>query len=135
MARAKVAKSQWSGDGWWGDKLDLLLKNQYVIMRMLQQIHKELDMATIDLSKITQEVTNNTSVTQSVVQLLTNLTTIINNIPPSTDPVTQQNLDALTAALTSNDNTIAGAVVQNTPAQPTPANPQPPAPAPASAKK
>jgi len=70
----------------------------------------------ISLSAITAEVTNNTSVTNSVVALLNNLTALIKAIPPSTDPTTQAALDALTSTLTANDGTIAAAVTSNTPA-------------------
>lgn len=72
----------------------------------------------ISLTALTAEVTNNTSVTASVVQLLKNLTALIAAIPPSTDPVTQAALDSLTATLTGNDATVAAAVVANTPAAP-----------------
>ena len=72
----------------------------------------------IDLTKITAEVTNNTTVTASVLQLLSNLTAIIKAILPSNDPVTQAALDQLTAQLTTNDTAAAAAVVANTPAAP-----------------
>lgn len=73
----------------------------------------------IDLSKITAEVANNTTVETSVVALLGQLTAIIKAIPPSTDPTTQAALDNLTATLASNDGAIASAVTANTPAAPT----------------
>jgi hypothetical protein len=80
-------------------------------------ILKEAKLA-VDLSALTAEVANNTSVTSSVVTLLGNLTALIKAIPPSTDPVTQAALDQITATITGNDTTIAGAVVANTPAAP-----------------
>ena len=100
---------------WWTDTLNTVHANQIVIMRLLLRIlAKDTEMA-VDLTTLTQEVTNNTSVTQSVVQLLQNLQTIIQNIPPSTDSTTQAALDQLTATLKANDTTIANAVVANTP--------------------
>ena len=70
----------------------------------------------IDVTAMTAEVANNTSVTNSVVTLLQNLSALIAAIPASTDPVTQAALDQLTATLAGNDSTIAAAVVANTPA-------------------
>jgi hypothetical protein len=72
----------------------------------------------IDLTAVTAEVAKNTSVTGSVVTLLQQLTAMIQAIPPSTDPVTQAALDQLVATLTGNDQTVADAVVANTPAAP-----------------
>ena len=90
--------------------------NQLVIIKLLQSIRNQENVMAVDLTSLTQQVTNNTSVSQSVVQLLQNLTTIINNIPPSNDPKTQAELDKLTDVLTQNDNAIAAAIVANTPA-------------------
>lgn len=87
----------------------------------------------VDLTTITAEVTNNTTVTASVIQLLNNLTTIIKNTPPSTDPVTQAALDQLTSTLNQNDTAIANAVAANTiagPPAPAPAPTPTPTPAP-----
>ncbi len=72
----------------------------------------------IDLTTLTTEVTNNSTVTASVVALLDNLTTIIKNIPPSNDTTTQAALDLLTKTITDNDAAIAAAVTANTPAAP-----------------
>ena len=72
----------------------------------------------VNLSSITAEVANNTSVTQSVVTLIQNLAAQIAAIPPSNDPTTQAALDQLTATLTANDSAIAAAVTANTPATP-----------------
>lgn len=70
----------------------------------------------VTLDALTAEVTNNTNVTNSVIALLGNLTALIKAIPPSSDPVTQAALDALTASLTTNDAAVAAAVTANTPA-------------------
>jgi chromosome segregation ATPase len=78
---------------------------------------KENAMA-IDLAGITAEVERNTTETESVKQLVTNLAAIIAGIPPSTDPVTQAALDQLKTTLKTNDDAIADLVVANTPAAP-----------------
>ncbi len=105
---------------WWDSEEDRLLRtihaNQLVIMSMLRELLKQENQLAIDLTSITAEVTNNTSVTNSVVTLLGNLTALIKAIPPSNDPVTQAALDQLTATLTANDTTVATAVTANTPA-------------------
>ena len=84
----------------------------------LRTIIKQETQMAIDLTAMTAEVANNTSVASSVVTLLGNLTALIKAIPVSTDPVTQAALDQLSATLAANDTTIAGAVVSNTPAAP-----------------
>ena len=99
----------WSGHI--SQKLDTLIA-------MVQQLLTQEAKMAISLTAITAEVANNTSVTASVEQLVTNLATQIAAIPPSTDPVTQAALDSLTATLNTNDTGIAAAVVQNTPAAP-----------------
>jgi small-conductance mechanosensitive channel len=76
-------------------------------------IAKDTQMA-IDVSALTAEVTRNSDVTASVVQLVNNLAAQIAAIPASTDPVTQAALDALKATLTANDDAIADAVTANT---------------------
>jgi hypothetical protein len=96
--------------------LNTIHANQLQTFGMLQQLQQEEAQMAIDLTSITAEVTNNTSVSNSVVTLLQNLTTIIQNIPQSTDPTTQAALDQLTALLTNNDSNVAAAVVANTPA-------------------
>ncbi len=104
---------------WWGwnDPIDTVLANQRVIMSMLQRVLNQERQMAIDLTAVTAEVANNSSVTASVVQLLNNLTAIIKAIPPSSDPVTQAALDQLTSTLASNDTAVAGAVVANTPSK------------------
>jgi hypothetical protein len=104
---------------WWEDSQFQNINNKLdVLTGLVRQLLTQEAKLAIDLTTLTAEVTNNTSVTNSVVTLLGNLTALIKAIPPSTDPVTQAALDALTATLTSNDTTIAGAVVANTPAAP-----------------
>lgn len=68
----------------------------------------------IDYTALTAEVANNTTVTNSVIQLIANMAAAIAAIPPSTDPVTQAALDALTSTLATNDTKIAADVVANT---------------------
>ena len=75
---------------------------------------KDMAMA-VDLTAMTAEITKNTTVVGSVEMLFAQLTALIKNIPPSTDPVTQAALDELTATLVANDAAVAAAVVANTP--------------------
>lgn len=79
----------------------------------------------VDFTAMNAEIAHNTDVVTSVKTLLTQLTAMIQAIPPSSDPVTQAALDDLTAKLKANDDDAAAAVVANTPAAPTPA-PAPP---------
>lgn len=72
----------------------------------------------VDLTAMTAEVTRNTSLTASVAAVVNNLVTLLNNIPPSTDPVTQAALDDLKSSLSANDDAIAAAVLAGTPAAP-----------------
>jgi hypothetical protein len=83
---------------------------------MLQRLSSQERSMAVTLDALTAEVTNNTNVTNSVIALLGNLTALIKAIPPSSDPVTQAALDALTASLTTNDAAVAAAVTANTPA-------------------
>ncbi len=99
---------------WWGDKLDLVLANQTRILGLLRQLITQESEMAIDLTAITAEVSKNTDVTNSVIQLVQNLATEIANIPPSNDPATQAALDQLSATLANNDTAIAGAVTANT---------------------
>jgi hypothetical protein len=86
------------------------------ITTMLKQLLTQEAKLAVDLAALTTEVTNNTSVTASVVTLLGNLTAMLKAIPPSTDPVTQAALDAMVTTLAGNDTAVAAAVVANTPA-------------------
>jgi len=101
--------------------LDLFQTIHSHLMRiegMLQQIlNKETQMA-VDVSAITNQVDRQTTVNASIVQLLNNVVATLNAMPPSSDPVTQAALDALTTTITSNNDAIAAAVVANTPAAP-----------------
>ena len=104
-------------------KLNAVLRNQGTIITLLNEVLQMENKMAIDLTAMTAEVANNTSVTASVEQLVTNLVAQIAAIPPSSDPVTQAALDALTATLSGNDTSIAAAVAANTPAAPvTPAS-------------
>jgi uncharacterized coiled-coil protein SlyX len=78
---------------------------------VLEKLEKTM---AIDLTKLTTEVSNNSTVTASVVALVNLLSAEIKAIPPSTDPTTQAALDVLTSTLAANDNTIAAAVTANT---------------------
>jgi hypothetical protein len=104
------------------DRIDANVKSLLAAITTLKQsvtlLQTEEQQMAIDLNSLTAEVANNTSVTNSVVTLLNNLTAMIKAIPPSTDPTTQAALEALVATLTANDQTAAAAVVNNTPAAP-----------------
>jgi uncharacterized membrane protein len=92
--------------------------NQLIIISKLNIIINQERTMAVDFTKIQAEVTNNTTVEQSVVALLAQLTAIIKAIPPSNDAATQASLDQLTAALTANDTALSAAVTANTPAAP-----------------
>lgn len=72
----------------------------------------------IDLTALTAEVANNTTVDAAVLALVKNLAAQIAAIPPSTDPTTQAALDGLVTTLKGNDAAIAAAVTANTTAAP-----------------
>ena len=96
--------------------LQTIHANQLEMFGMLNQIITQENKMAVDLTNMTAEVANNTTVEGSVLSLLTQLTTMIQNIPPSSDPTTQAALDALTSTLASNDAALAAAVAANTPA-------------------
>jgi hypothetical protein len=100
------------------DRLDTLHANQLLILNKLRVVLEKENTMAIDLTSLTAEVANNTTVTQSVVTLVNNLAALVAAIPPSSDPVTQAALDALKATLASNDTAIAAAVTANTPVPP-----------------
>jgi len=90
-------------------KLNAVLANQLTILK------QEAIMA-VDISALTAEVTNNTTVTGSVETLITSLAAQITALASSsTDPATQTALNALVATLQQNDTGLAAAVVANTP--------------------
>jgi hypothetical protein len=68
----------------------------------------------IDLSKLQDEVTKSSTVTQSVVALIQNLAAQIDAIPASSDPTTQAALDQLVDTLNANDTALATAVTSGT---------------------
>ena len=94
--------------------LRTLYANQQIMIGLLKQLLKQENKMAIDLTTLTAEVTNNTTVTASVITLVNNLAKQIAAIPPSNDPATQAALDALRATLTTNDAAIAAAVTANT---------------------
>lgn len=103
----------WSWFNQWFDHFDSRLDTITALLNAITNREKKM---AIDLTAVTAEVANNVNITNSVVTLLGNLTALIQEIPPSSDPVTQAALDQLTTTLASNDVTIANAVVANTPA-------------------
>ena len=105
----------------------ILATLQTITSRLNTVITKENAMA-LDLTAATAEIERNTQVTAGVLQLVQTLVTELQNIPPSTDPVTQAALDDLVKTLTTNDQSIADAVAANTPAAPVTAPVPKPAP-------
>lgn len=109
--------------------LQTIHTNQMLMMNMLSKLTNQENQMAVDLSKMTTEVQNNSTVEGSVLALVKTLVAEIAAIPPSNDPVTQAALDALTGTLAANDTALAAAVTANTPVPPTPV----PAPAPSAA--
>jgi len=82
-------------------------------------ISKEAKLA-VDITALTAEVTNNTTVDGSIITLVQNLSAQLAAIASgSQDAATQAALNALVATLQANDGQIAAAVTANTPAPPT----------------
>ncbi len=94
----------------WGD---LQAQLNRIESKLNSSLAKETKMA-IDLTALTDEVANNSTVTASVVTLVNNLAAMVAAIPASTDPVTQAALDSLKTTLAGNDAAIAAAVTANT---------------------
>ena len=77
------------------DELRSIHANQKLIIQLLYQLLRKEDQMAIDLTKLTAEVANNTTVEASVEALVAQLVALVKAIPPSTDPVTQAALDQL----------------------------------------
>lgn len=71
----------------------------------------------LDLSRMQTDVSNQSTVTASVVTLLQQLKAAVDAIQTN-DPAVQQQLDALAQAIEDNSTTLSNAVVANTPAAP-----------------
>ena len=106
-------------------EFDALHADHYAIIGQLNAITQKLNLIlgketnmAVDLSSLTAEVTRNSDVTASVVQLVNNLAAQLAAIPASSDPVTQSAIDGLKALLAANDDAIAAAVVAGTSAAP-----------------
>jgi hypothetical protein len=84
------------------------------IIGILNQILAKENIMGADLTSLTAEVTNNTSVEQSAITLIGNLAAAIT--AAGTDPVA---LGALVTQLQTNDAALAAAVAANTVAAPT----------------
>jgi C4-dicarboxylate transporter len=99
--------------------LNTLHANQLVIIAKLDQLLTQETKMAVDLTALTAEVANNTTVDGSIVTLLDNIVTQLQAIEAgSGDAATQTALNALVATLQNNDSGIAAAVVANTPAAP-----------------
>jgi hypothetical protein len=102
----------WSDDPpAWAKALGLQL--QAIDAKLNRMIKGELQMA-IDLSKLQDAASKQTTVTQSVVNLMQTLAAQIDAIPPSSDPATQAALDQIVQTLNDNDDALASAVTANT---------------------
>ena len=78
----------------------------------------------VDLTALTAEVANNTTVDGSIIQLLANVEAQLAAIAAGTgDATTQTALNALVATLQQNDAAIAASVTANTPAATSAAKP------------
>ena len=95
--------------------LETLHANQLVITAKLNQLLTQETKMAVDLTALTAEVTNNTTVDGSIITLLDNIVTQLQAIEAgSGDAATQTALNALMATLQNNDASIAAAVVANT---------------------
>jgi hypothetical protein len=98
--------------------LQNMRSNQRAMIGMLQTLTNLEVKMTVNIDALTAEIANNSTVQGSVVALLQQLAAQVSAIPPSSDPVTQAALDALVATLSQNDQTLADAVIANTPPAP-----------------
>jgi C4-dicarboxylate transporter len=99
------------------DLLYTIHANQLVIIAKLDQLLTQETKMAVDLTALTTEVANNTTVDGSIVTLLDNIVTQLQAIEAgSGDAATQTALNALVTTLQNNDVGIAAAVVANTPA-------------------
>lgn len=90
-----------------GAKLDLILKKLEGMMATLEEKIASLETA----------VNEETSVDESVVALLTNLTAMVADLKSNqTDPATAARIDALVAQVQANKTKLSEAVTANTPA-------------------
>jgi hypothetical protein len=85
--------------------------------RLLVLFQQETEKMAVDITALTAEVANCTTVDTSIVQLVQNLAAQLAALAAgSTDAATQTALNALVATLQTNDLGIASAVTANTPA-------------------
>ena len=109
----------------WDFERDVVRKLDRIIHLLTLQLNQETRMA-VDLTALTAEVANNTTVDGSIMQLVANLAQQIAALAAgTTDTATQAALNALVTTLQQNDAAIAATVTANT-------QTPPPAPAPAS---
>lgn len=95
--------------------METIHANQLVMLAKLDAILKREATMAVDVSKIQADVAAQTTVTQSAVALLQQLTDALKNIPPSTDPQTQAAIDALAQSIEANTASLADAITKNTP--------------------
>jgi len=89
------------------------------IISLLRTISRKETVMAVDLTALTAEVANNTTVDSSIEQLVANIAAQLTALAAGTgDAATQTALNALVATLQGNDAAIAAAVTANTPAAP-----------------
>lgn len=86
--------------------------NEDAILALLKTINKKVNIVMTDLTRITEEVAENTSVIQSAIALLNDLAQQIRD--NATDPAA---LEALADNLDANSNALGAAVAANTPGE------------------
>ena len=111
--------------------LHTLHANQLLILQKLDLLLTQGNKMAVDITALTAEVANNTTVEASVVALVQSLAAQLAALANNTaDAATQTALNALVTQLQSNDASLAAAVTANTPAPPAPAPAPTPTPAP-----
>jgi hypothetical protein len=101
-------------------------KTDELLERLERRTYYQGQMIMADLTALTNQVAQNTSVEQSAITLLNGLSSLL--AAAGTDPV---KLNALQMQLSSSASALAAAITANTPSAPpaTPAAPAPPVPA------
>jgi hypothetical protein len=97
-------------------QFDTLHANQLTIIKLLNRILNQETAMALDLTAITANVANQTSVDASIMTLLDNVAAALAAIPASTDPTTQAAIDQLSTLISGNNDAIAADVKKNTPA-------------------
>jgi hypothetical protein len=94
-----------------------ILANQGAIMRAIAILQQENEKIMVDLTALTTAVSNETTVSTSVLKLITGMAAQISALAaqPTVDPAA---LAALAATINANATALSAAVVTNTPSAP-----------------